>query len=405
MTIVGSCLDVSIGILVSEEFMSNRAGRTLMPQDSLVIQKGLDNVYVCESKICYIDSANSRLYYRGYSVEDLIESSNYVATCYLLVYGAYPTAAELSSFTRRLLGYSRLPKPVYDFLEGLPKESDTMDDLRTAVSMLGLYSYAGKHQTQAEKMEDGLRIVGAMPSIVAGLWRGKQGKSVLEPRDDLEFASNFLYMLRGEIPSTSDAKIMDKFMILHAEHGINASTFSCMVAASTLSDMYSSITSGIATLKGPLHGGANVEALRFIESIADPSKAKDSVDKALDTGQRIMGFGHRIYKNYDPRYRVLKAIGSELSQRPGGSELFETAQAVEQAALERLSSHGIYPNVDFYSGVVLSMLGIDPGLFTPIFAMSRSAGWVAHALEYLEDNRLIRPKAKYTGEIGLKLSL
>lgn len=374
---------------------------TPMPsENTVVLHKGLDNVYVAESSICFIDGENSRLYYRGYSVEELAEKSSFEEVAFLLIYGWLPKRAELDSFVHTIRESYRPPKQILEWMKTVPTGSHPMDVLRTAVSMLSLYD-GGDGSLEANRQR-GIRIIGVTPTLIASYSRIRRGLEPVEPNPTLPIASNFLYMLRGSEPDPFDASVMDKALILHAEHEMNASTFSCIVTASTLSDMYSAITAGIATLKGPLHGGANEAALRYIQSVGSPENAEEAVEKTLGAKQRIMGFGHRIYRNYDPRYKILKPIAKQLGEKKGTLNLYLTAEAVERAALKRLERHKLYPNVDFYSGLVFHALGIETDLFTPIFAMSRNAGWVAHVLEYISDNRLVRPKAYYTGELDKK---
>ncbi|MEM0120159.1 MAG: citrate synthase/methylcitrate synthase [Thermoprotei archaeon] len=372
----------------------------MSPENSVVLHKGLDNVYVAESSICYIDGENSKLFYRGYSVEELAQSSTFEEVAFLLIYGWLPKKEELEGFVRSLKESYFPPQEVLTWLKTLGAKAHPMDVLRTSISMLSLYDDQGADNSLEANRLRGLRVIGVTPTIIASFARIRRGLNPVEPKTDLPIASNFLYMLRGSEPDSFDASVMDKAMILHAEHEMNASTFSCIVTASTLSDMYSAITAGIATLKGPLHGGANEAALKYIQSVGSPEKATEAVEKTLNAKQRIMGFGHRVYKNYDPRYLILKPLAKQLGERKGTLNLYLTAEAVEHAAIERLSQHKLFPNVDFYSGLVFNALGIDTDLFTPIFAMSRNAGWVAHVLEYLADNRLIRPKAYYTGKLN-----
>jgi len=368
--------------------------------EPIVVHKGLDNVYVDESSICLIDSDDSKLYYRGYDAEELVEKSTYEEVGYLLLYGSLPTSAELNSFTKTLRDNYSIPAEVVETLRRFPRDAHPMDVLRTGVSMCA--SFDERENTLEANKRKAVRIVARIPALIAAHSRIRHGLDPVAPDMSLPIASNFLYMLRGEMPEEFEARVMDKVMILHAEHEMNASTFSCIVTASTMSDIYSVITSGICTLRGPLHGGANEAALSYILGVGSPEKAEGAVDNTLRSGGRIMGFGHRIYKNWDPRYRVLKPIARQLCDQKGKSLVYLTAEAIETAALKRLVDHKIFPNVDFYSGVVLNALGIETDLFTPVFAMSRSVGWVAHAIEYLENNRLIRPKTRYTGEIGRK---
>lgn len=370
-------------------------------ENAVVLHKGLDNVYVAESSICYIDGENSRLYYRGYSVEELAEKSSFEEVAFLLIYGWLPKREEFEGFVRAVRESYNPPQEILSWLKTVPTNSHPMDVLRTAISMLSLYDKSEDNSLEANRQR-GIRIIGVTPTIIASYARMRRGLKPVEPDPSLQIAANFLYMLRESKPDPFDVSAMDKALILHAEHEMNASTFSCIVTASTLSDMYSAITAGIATLKGPLHGGANEAALRYIQSVGSPERAEEAVEKTLSAKQRIMGFGHRVYKNYDPRYKILKPLARQLAEKKGTLNLYLTAEAVEQAALKRLSQHRLYPNVDFYSGLVFNALGIDTDLFTPIFAMSRSAGWVAHVLEYVADNRLVRPKAYYTGALDRK---
>jgi citrate synthase len=370
-------------------------------KEPIVIHKGLDNVYVKESKICLIDGEASKLFYRGYSIEDLAEHSTFEETAYLLINGKLPTKQQLDEFGKRISSNRVLEPNVLQLLRSFPSTSDPMDVLRTAVSALGIYDPQPATDNINEKIDKALRILGKVPTIIAAFDRLRNGKDPVPPRVDLSHGANFLYMLTGKMPDPYDAHVMDVALILHAEHEMNASTFSCTVTASTLADMYSIITSGIGTLRGPLHGGANEVALRTVIEVGGPSKAEEYVTRALAEKKRIMGFGHRIYKTWDPRYVILKKVGAELASKKGETKLFGTAVAIEQSALRHLAGLPVFPNVDSYSGVVFHMLGIPTDLFTPVFAMSRIAGWTAHVIEYLQDNRLIRPKALYIGQTSL----
>lgn len=370
-------------------------------KEPVVIHKGLDNVYVKESKICFIDGEASKLFYRGYSIEDLAAYSCFEETAYLLIYGALPTRSQLEDFKARIGLYRPLEPDFLQVLRSFPLVGDPMDLLRTAVSALGLYDPQPSTDDLEERIDKALRILAKAPTIIAAFDRLRNRMDPVPPNPRLSHAADFLQMLSGKGPDEYNAHIMDAAMILHAEHEMNASTFSCTVTASTLADMYSIITSGIGTLRGPLHGGANEAALKTVLEVGDPSKAENYVTEALAEKKRIMGFGHRVYKTWDPRYVILKKLGAELAERKGESRLYETAIAIEVSALRHLAGTPIFPNVDSYSGIVFHTLGIPTDLFTPIFAMSRIAGWTAHAIEYLQANRLIRPKALYIGETGL----
>jgi citrate synthase len=370
-------------------------------KEPAVIRKGLDNVYVKESRICFIDGEASKLFYRGYSIEELANHSTFEETAYLLIYGWLPTASQLDQFTRNLESYRFLEPGVLELIQRTPAQSDPMDVLRTAVSALGLYDPQPVTDDVAVRADKSLRILAKVPTIIAALDRLRNHKEPIPPKGHLTHAAEFLYMLTGNEPDPYDAHVMDVALILHAEHEMNASTFACTVTASTLADMYSIMTSGIGTLRGPLHGGANEAALKTVLEVGDASKAEGYVVDALAHKKRIMGFGHRIYKTWDPRYLILKKFAGELAVKKGQTELFDTAVAIETSARKHLEGTPIFPNVDSYSGIVFHMLGIQTDLFTPIFAMSRIAGWTAHAIEYLQANRLIRPKALYVGTTGL----
>ena len=370
-------------------------------REPVVIHKGLDNVYVKESKICYIDGEASKLFYRGYSIEELAEHSTFEETSHLLIYGWLPTRSQLDKFTRQLESHRMLEPKVLGTMKDFPLRSDPMDILRTAVSALGLYDPQPMTDDISARIDKSLMILAKVPTIITAFQRLRTGNEPIPPKGHLSHAAEFLYMLTGRDPDPYDAHVMDVALILHAEHEMNASTFACTVTASTLADMYSVITSGIGTLRGPLHGGANEAALKTVLEVGDPSHAESYVTDALAHKKRIMGFGHRVYKTWDPRYLILKKLAGELAVRKGQTKLYDTAVAIETSARTHLEGTPIFPNVDSYSGIVFHMLGIETDLFTPIFAMSRISGWTAHAIEYLEANRLIRPKALYIGKIGL----
>ena len=370
-------------------------------KEPVVIHKGLDNVYVMESKICFIDGEASKLFYRGYSIEDLAQYSTFEETAYLLIYGTLPNKRQLEDFKQRISSQRSLEPGLQQLIRSFPITSDPMDVLRTAVSAMAVYDPQPTTDRMEERIDKAVRILGKTPTIIAAFDRLRNGREPIPPQPDFDHAANFLQMLTGKTPDPYDTQVMDVALILHAEHEMNASTFSCTVTASTLADMYSIITSGIGTLRGPLHGGANEAALKTVMEVGDPSKAEDYVADALAEKKRIMGFGHRVYKTWDPRYIILKKLGAQLAVSKGETVLFETAVAIEQSALRHLAGSPIFPNVDSYSGVVFHILGIPTDLFTPIFAMSRIAGWTAHAIEYLEANRLIRPKALYVGQTSL----
>jgi citrate synthase len=371
-------------------------------REPTVIHKGLDNVYVNESKICLIDGEASKLFYRGYSIEELAEHSTFEETAYLLIYGLLPTTEQLRDFKKKIQSNRPLEPGLLQLIRAFPTTSHPMDVLRTAVSAMALFDPQPATDKVEERIDKALRILGKAPTIIAAFDRLRNGTEPVTPKSDLGHAADFLQMLTGKTPDSHDAYVMDAALILHAEHEMNASTFSCTVTASTLADMYSIITAGIGALRGPLHGGANEAALRTVMEVGDSSNAEKYVREALAARKRIMGFGHRVYKTWDPRYVILKKLGAELAARKKETKLYETAVAIEQSALKHLAGSSIFPNVDSYSGLVFHTLGIPTDLFTPVFAMSRIAGWTAHAIEYIEANRLIRPKALYVGQTALQ---
>ncbi|MEM3791207.1 MAG: citrate/2-methylcitrate synthase [Candidatus Micrarchaeaceae archaeon] len=359
---------------------------------------GLEGIYFNESKICLVDGVQGKLYYRGYSIEDLAEKSNFEEVCYLLLYGSLPRREELERFKEKMRKRRGLNEKTVELIfEGAGKEH-AMSTLRTAFSSISAY------ENYDDDYERSISIISKISTIVAAIGRAMKKKEYVEPSSELDHAENFLYMLNGTYNKES-AKVLDKMMILHAEHSSNASTFASLVSTSTLSDIYSSIVSAISTLKGPLHGGADEAALRMIYEIKSPENAEKYVEEALKDKKKIMGFGHRVYKTYDPRAKVIKStlLGLLNSGDEEVKNLAAIALEVEKIMVNKLGkSHGIWPNVDFFSGPVYRSMDIPPELFTPIFAMSRSPGWCAHIIEYSANNKLIRPLEKYTGEIGLE---
>ncbi|MEM4311524.1 MAG: citrate/2-methylcitrate synthase [Nitrososphaerales archaeon] len=372
-----------------------------MSSPQIPVHKGLEDIYVKESKICYIDGERSKLFYRGYDIDDLVKYSTFEEVSYLLLYGKLPNRKELNEFQKSIRDSYTLNPEVIKLLEIFRRDTHPMDLLRTCISYLSTFDDSPKDQSLEKNLSRVIKIIGSIPTILGTFDRIRRGKKPIEPNPKLNLASHFLYLLRGKEPKERDAKIMDTALILHAEHEMNASTFACTVTASTKSDIYSSITSGIGTLKGPLHGGANEEALRMFLEIGSIDKVKPYLDELFVKGKKVMGFGHRIYKNYDPRYRILKEIAKEMSKERGNHKLFEIALKVEEEVLKRLEKYNIYPNVDFYSGLVFYFLNIPIDFFTCVFTMGRVVGWSAHIIEYWMDNRLIRPKALYKGELNL----
>lgn len=358
--------------------------------------RGLEGVIVATNGLSFIDGQNGVLEYVGIPIDELAERSTFEEVSFLLLYGRLPRADELSEFSSRLIEQRELPPFLYELLMKIPPSAHPMDVLRTSVSALGLFD-PGFEEGEEERVSRAIRLISLFPVIVANFARIRRGMDPLPSRRDLSHAGNFLYLLRGAPPSPEEARILDIALILHADHGLNASTFASMVTASTLSDLYGSITAGIATLRGPLHGGANEAVMRMLREIEVSGDPRGWVDKAVEEKTKIMGFGHRVYKTWDPRAKILKKYADALTRGREGRSLFELAEKVENLVIERLGDKGIYPNVDFYSGIVYSSLGIPEDLFTPLFAIARVAGWCGHIIEYTRDNRIFRPKGLYVG--------
>ncbi len=357
--------------------------------------RGLEGVIALESALSSIDGDKGRLIYRGYDINDLAEHTTYEEVVYLLRNGDLPTQDELDDFTAHLRSERALPSPVLDLLRNAPDDAHPMAVLRTAVSALGLYDDEADAMEERANHRKADRILAQIPTIIAAFDRLRKGKNPVEPLDRGSMAHNFLYMLNGEEPGEAAEKTFDVCLVLHADHGLNASTFTSRVIGSTLSDMYSAVSGAIGALKGRLHGGANQEVMRMLLEIdeigADPA---EYVQERLAEKERIMGFGHRVYNTMDPRAAILRGMVKELSEEAGEMKWYEYTASILNTMQEET---GIAPNVDFFSGPTYYQLGLDPDLFTTIFALSRSAGWTAHLLEQWADNRLIRPRAQYVG--------
>ncbi len=361
------------------------------------IQKGLDDVYVKESSICLVDGIKGRLLYRGWDIRDLAEHSSYEETVYILIHGRLPSKEELAE-TRRALGESRAISPeTVKLLRCMPEDAPPIDVLRTAVSYLSNFDKERDDPTRAANMRKAQRLIGKVPTLVAAAHRIRQGKRVIPPDPSLGIAEDFLRMMTGKKPDPLATKVLDVALILHADHSMNASAFAATVAASTLADLYSTIVAAIATLKGPLHGGANEAALKTMLTIGKPENAESYVLNTLRNHGKVFGFGHRVYKTWDPRALILREYAQKLSELRGEQDLFHVAEIVQDTVVKELAAKHIYPNVDFYSGLTYHLLGIPTDLFTPIFAISRVSGWTAHVIEYWEDNRIVRPLDYYVG--------
>ncbi|MFO0697935.1 MAG: citrate synthase [Nitrospira sp.] len=366
-----------------------------MPHDFM---PGLAGVPAATSSISDVDGQRGILEYRGIRVETLCSESSYLETAYLLLFGHLPSKGELQQWTTDVTHHRRIKFRIIDLLKDLPEQGHPMDALQAAVAALGMF-YPGRNVQDIENNYwSAVRLVAKLPTIVAAWARLRHGDDPISPRDDLGFSENFLYMLTESVMPPLWAEIFDDCLILHAEHTMNASTFTGLVTASTLADPYTVVASSIGALKGPLHGGANEEVVVMLREIGTAEKARSYVERALQNKEKLMGFGHRVYKVKDPRATVLQELCRRLFQECGSSPLYEVALEVEKMAGESLNRKGIYPNVDFYSGIIYDKMGIDVDLFTPLFAMARVSGWLAHWLEQLRENKLFRPDQIYAGE-------
>lgn len=361
--------------------------------------KGLEGVIAAESEICQIDGPNGKLFYRGYSIEDLAEHASFDEITFLLLNEKLPSRRELEDFRRRMRESRQLPPPVREMIQHFPPEGSAMELLQSVIAYL---SSSVTHQIQHSancNCRDTLHQIAQMPVVLATYARFKEGKPYLEPRGDLSDGANFLYLLHGEEPSAEEGRIFDTCLVLHAEHGFNASTFTARVVASTYSTCYCSISAAIGALAGFLHGGANERVMDMLDEIGSKDNVESWLDKTLGEGGKVMGMGHRVYHAKDPRAVIMERMLLDLSREKGDLRLYELLKQIEESFHRRMEEKGkpIYPNVDFFSGSVYTLLGIPRDLFTPLFAAARSAGWLAHILEQRKDNRLFRPKALFVG--------
>ena len=366
--------------------------------DTVAVAKGLEDVLAGESAISTVDGIKGRLIYRGLDIRDLVAHSTFEETTYLLWYGALPTAAQLDELQKKLAGAGALPPQILALMQSLPTSAHPMAVLRTVVSALALHDAEADDRSPENLRRIAIQLVAQAPTIVAAWECLRTGKAPLAPRPGLGLAANFLYMMTGKAPNKLSAKVLDEALIMHADHEFNASTFACRVIVGTLADLYSAIVGGIGALKGPSHGGANQDVMTLLTAIGDPAKTEQAILDRLAARQRIPGFGHRVYKTYDPRALLLKARAGELAKLAGDAKWYTMSLKVEDVVIGQKK---IYPNVDFYSASTYNYLGIPTDLFTAIFVISRMAGWTAHCLEQYADNRLIRPRADYIGPMDV----
>ena len=374
------------------------------------LKRGLEGVLVAESELSHVDGEVGKLVYRGYDIEDLARGASYEEVLYLLWHGSLPTREELDAFTADLAAERAVDDDVLETVRTLADAGERpMAALRTATSMLSAYDPDADADDDgdatARARRQGRRITAKIPTVLAAFERARQGEAPVAPDPDLSYAGNFLYMLTGTEPDDVSEETFDMALTLHADHGLNASTFTAMVIGSTMADVYSGVTGGIGALSGSLHGGANQDVMEVLHEIDESSKDPVSwVTDAREDGRRIPGFGHRVYKVKDPRAKILQEKLRDLSESSGDTKWLDYTTAIEEYLTEEgLLDKGIAPNVDFYSGSVYDSLGIPVDMYTPIFAMSRAGGWIAHMVEYQADNRLIRPRARYTGPESAEL--
>ena len=365
------------------------------PTNDTTESKGLEGVIALHTGICDIDGVKGELIYRGYDIDDLARHCTFEEVAWLLWQGELPSPSERDQLDRQMVGERPLPPMVRELMAMTPEDADPMAMLRTGISALALFDSEADDMSPEANYRKAVRLTAQMPILLAGFDRARNGLPEIQPRPDMSTAANFLYMLDGKAPGDRAVRTFDACLILHAEHGLNASTFTGRVIGATLSDMYSAISGAVGALKGPLHGGANLRVMEMLSEIdrsgADP---KSWVRERLSRKERIMGFGHRVYKTLDPRAAILREMSEALADEAGNRKWFDMSLAIMDTVEKE---KGLYPNVDFFSASVYGTLGIPMDLFTPVFAMARVTGWSAHLLEQWADNRLIRPRAAYDG--------
>ncbi len=362
-----------------------------------VVDKGLVNTIVAESRMSFIDGQRGVLEYVGIDIDALARHSTFEEVVFLLWNGRMPTRSELDELESSIRDEYDLPEAVWELIARVPSTAPPMHVLRTLTSALALHDPEADDGSPEANRRKAVRLLAKTPTLIANFDRHRKGRDRVRPEGDADIATTFLAMLNGETPTGTMARALDVCLILHADHGFNASTFAALVTISTLSDLYSAVTSAIGTLKGPLHGGANEQVMYMLQEIDSLDQVEPYIRTKLDRKERIMGFGHRVYKAYDPRATYLKTFAAQLAEDTGNRELYDMSRRIEQVMHDAVAAKGIHPNVDFYSATYYYSLGLDIDLFTPIFAMSRVAGWAGHCIEQLEDNRLIRPRCEYTG--------
>ncbi len=364
--------------------------------------RGLEGVVALDSELCFIDGQQGELIYHGYDIRDLAQHTSFEEVAYLLWNGVLPNQGQLDALHQQLRAERELPPMVLDLLRLTPEDANPMAALRSAVSALALFDGEADDMSPEANYRKAVRLTARTPTIIAAFDRLRKGLDPLSPLKKGSTAYDFLYMLNGEEPGQAAERTFDVCLVLHAEHGLNASTFTGRVIGSTLSDIYSAVTGAIGALKGPLHGGANIEVMKMLLELDRTGKDPvDFVHEKLEKKEKVMGFGHRVYKVLDPRAAILREMVEDLSEERDARQWYEYSSKIMETMV---GEKNIYPNVDFFSASVYYMLGIDVDLFTPIFALSRMTGWTAHLLEQWKDNRLIRPRAEYVGPRGLTVT-
>ena len=360
---------------------------------------GLRGVVAAQSSIGDVNGEQGILIYQGYDIHDLAEHSTFEEVVFLLWNGRLPKQDELDALTKEIRANYAIPAEIVAGMKYMPKDADPMDVLRTCVSALDFYDKDGHGTDREAAMKSAIKLTGQIGTIAAAWDRIRNGKDIVSPDSSLSIAENFLYMLRGTKPDADEARMFDVCLILHADHELNASTFTTRVVAGTLADMYGCVTAGIAALAGPLHGGANTAVMKMLLEIGDVDKVDSWLETALEEKRKIMGIGHAVYKTEDPRATWLRRYSKQMAEKSGESKWFDMSQKIEKLMLEK---KGMHPNVDFYSASTYYLMGIALDMYTPIFAVSRISGWTGHILEQYANNKLIRPRAEYIGQRDLK---
>ncbi|WP_456401160.1 citrate/2-methylcitrate synthase [Persephonella sp.] len=366
------------------------------------VYSGLAGIPVVKSSISYIDGEKGVLEYRGIPIQELAENSNFLETAYLLVFGKLPSKEEYEKFVSDVKDNLFLDRSIIQFLKDIPPETHPMKVLQSIIPILSAFDENKEVLDEKHHYSSLVNLLGKVPTILANWKMIREGKEPVLPDPSLDYGENFLYMLTGKKPEKLEGKIFDICLILHAEHTINASTFTAIVVVSTLADFYSAVSSAVGSLSGRLHGGANERVFYMLNELKHIESIEKYVDDKLEKKERIMGFGHRVYKTYDPRAKIIKDLLDQILKIKGNPELVRIAKELENVVLERLKGKKIYPNIDFYSGILYSILGIPVEFYTPVFAMARISGWIAHCKEYIKENKLFRPTQVYDGGHNIK---